>query len=111
MRLIALFVIFVLLTGVMMMSIPDDAFAGKGDKRVNISVKDGSGKNFPGISCVVLDPILKTPISLEKTTKNGGRVGIFFPGTFDQIIVQCNGDLSGLVSTLKHTTFVLFVVK
>jgi len=30
MQLIALFVIFVLLTGVMMMSIPSDAFAGKG---------------------------------------------------------------------------------
>ena len=105
-RLTVLFVIFVLLTGVMLMSIPDNAFAGKDEKRVNISVKDGTGKNLPNISCIVFESDGITFLN-QKTTNNGGKAGIWFPETNNLVVISCNGATPLNVVTLKHTTAVL----
>ena len=106
MRLTALFVIFVLLTGVMMMSISYDAFAGKGEKRVNITVKDITGMAFFETPCVVLNPSDLETISIFKETNKAGKVGLFFSDSFDAINVKCNGTVFPVVGTFdttKHT--------
>ena len=107
MRLIAVFVIIVLVTGVMLMSIPDNAFAGKDEKRVNITVRNNIG-TLPGIECLLFESD-GTPISnADGITNNGGKVGIWFPDSFDSIKVKCKVTFSGVIDTLKHTSFVNF---
>lgn len=98
-----------LLSGLMLMSIPDDAFAGKGEKRINITVKDFNGKNYSGISCQLFELDSTTPIGDAKVTNNGGKAGINFPDFHIQVIVMCGEITAPPTLTLKHTSSALIV--
>ena len=109
MRLIAVFVIFVLVTGVMMMSIPDDAFAGKGDKRINLTVFGPDGKHSANASCLLMamNDTGDNTFGNTLTVGNGGNAGVFVPGTSTSAIAMCNnfGDTgTTIVELIKHTT-------
>ena len=109
MQLMATFVILVLLTGVMMMSIPGDAFAGKGEKRINLTVFDPDGSHSAGASCllVVKNHTGDHTFGNTLTVGNGGNAGVFVPGTSTYAIAMCSnsGDTGTATVTLtKHTT-------
>jgi len=110
MRLIAAFVILVLLTGVMMMSISYDAFAGQGEKLLNITVKDNNGKAVYGVECKVFQQGYDTQLGITKFTNNGGKAGIMFPDTFDIIDVKCGTADKVVLGVGKHTSAVLIIV-
>ena len=88
------------------MSIPDNAFAGKDEKRVNITVRTTVGP-LPNVPCFVFTADGNTQItSTAVKTNTAGKAGIWFPDSFNSIQVKCNGTFSGAFDTLKHTTFV-----
>ena len=116
MKVIAVFTAIVLLTGIMMMSIPDDAFAGKGDKRVNITVFDPDGSHSANASCllVVKNAITGDPVfSNTFNVGNGGNKGVnisanIISGITVTATAACNNSNfdagEHTVTLIKHTT-------
>ena len=83
----------------MLMSIPDNAFAGKDEKRVNITVRTTVGP-LPNSPCFVFTADGDTQITFNDVkTNKAGKAGIFFPDSFDSIQVKCNFNFSGEIST------------
>ena len=91
------------------MSITYDASAGKGDKRINITVFDVDGTRSANASCTLSLFENGTIVAGNTfTVGNGGNAGVFVPGTITTAMTTCNnssGDTGTETVTLtKHTT-------
>ena len=94
-----------------MMSITYDASAGKGDKRINITVFDPDGKHSANATCgIILRDVSGDIINGggANVMGNGGNMGLFVPENTNTVKATCSNSVpetgTAIVTLIKHTT-------